>query len=362
MRLTKWEMSSQPALVLEQPKINGRTGETQHVLNLWPDGRGGYKQGTRAYYDGDASLDFKMGPLGVGRDDPTAVGAWVEFSVPRRVNGHNFDATDAKGTIEALRGVEQQLDDIGIKTDLSTAIINRADIKHTVETEEPFLCYSTIFNLIEMSRMPVLDFGTTFRWANGQQQVTAYDKVVEMKAKAIKAARKAKVEPKFLPYSGNWVNFEQRLLKPRKVERVLGLQTVGQLLDGYERLGQAYRETMGKYLFGRTVEDVEGASQRNLETEMERFKAKYKRQWLQHYLQFKGLESIVKVNRPEIVAAAVANVAGSSTKEEKQKILRLKKQLQDARWELAELQPAAPSIRTLSDLYRELQEKVLDPD
>lgn len=359
LRLTEWEISSHPHLVLEQPKINYRTDEVQSVLNLWPDGRGGYSQGVRAYYDGDPSLDFKLGPLGVGREYGAAVGAWVEFSVPRRAEGHNFTEVDQEGTRRAIMGVQQQLDDIGVKANLRTAVISRADIKQAIETDEPFLCYANVFDLVQCSRMPVVDYGTTFRYSNSQQQLAFYDKVAEMKAKAIKTGRRTKTEPQFLPYSGNWLQAEQRMTKPRKVQTELGVETVGELLLRYERVGECYRETMQKYVFGRTVEEVEGSSQRNLEADMARFKAKYSRQWLQHYFAFKGLEALIKVNRPEIVAAALANVAGSETEEDKQRIRRLKKQLEAARWELAELQPAAPSARTIGELYRELQDKVL---
>lgn len=243
-------MSAQPALKVEPAALDYRTGEMDAELSLWRGESGEWVRGKRAYFTGDGTLDVKLQRYGSGQDDPTAVGVWVEFSVPNRVNGHNFDAVTLRETREAMRGVQKQLDDIGIKTNLHTAALSRVDIKNTVETNEPFGCYKGLFEMLQMRAQAPRDYGTTFLWANSRQQVTCYDKGAEMAAKLKKQARRSKEPVKEVPYSGHWTNFEQRFAKPDKVQSQLDMKNVGDLLRGYERVPETFTMCMKKHFFG----------------------------------------------------------------------------------------------------------------
>lgn len=101
------------------------------------------------------------------------------------------------------------------------------------------------------------------------------------------------------------------------------------------------------------------ASQRNLEAEMRRFKEVRGRNWFQHYLKAQGLVSLTEVHRIEVVLSAVAEVTEAKSDTDKRKLRRLANELRDAHLDAQMLREARPSKRTLGELYRELQSKVL---
>ncbi len=359
LRLSEWEVSSAPALKFDAPSTDCRTGEIDPVLNLWKDGKGNVVQGTKAYFTGDPSLDVKLKRLGNDYSDQNTVGCWVEFSVPRRAVGNNFHSVGVVDTGKALMGVQRALDDIGIRTNILSAELVRADIKHTVPTEEPYRCYSPVFDLLKMSRMKGTDYGTTHLWKNGDQQLEVYDKAAEAMHKnkvALKSGRASQQSP--IP-RGSWANFEWRGITARKVQKVLGMRTVDDLLGNYVEVPNTYRQVMRKYFFGQSVAEVEAASQVALEGEMNRFKESKGRNWLQYYIRAQGMATLTTTYRLETVLAAAAAVAGATGKSDQRRLQRLAVELHQAHVDVEMLREVSPSKRTLADLYRELQSKVL---
>jgi hypothetical protein len=359
LRLTDYEISPKPHLKVRFPDVDAATGDKGHSLPLWPDGNGGYVQGARAYHNSDC-LKVSVGRLGseesaVGTLD---VGCWVEFSVPRLANdGDNYQAVSERETARVLKKIGLVLKELGIKTNIGTAAISRLDTFANVETEEPFPCYAPLFSLMQLSRMPKRDYGTTFLFANGMQEWCIYDKPEEMKRKAMRTRRVFDANR----YPANVARFENRLLKPRKIRDVLGIETAGDLMrGGYGVAVDAFKREAEKHFFSRPVADVEAASARQLESEMRRFKEQYGRNWQQRYLQAEGLRNLAEIHGLEVVVKAVASVTGADTKTDKRRLQRLTKDLNAARFDLEMLQESRVSKRTLGELYEELQSKLLN--
>jgi hypothetical protein len=316
-------------------------------------------KGTRAYFEGDGSLDVHLGRLGGGAIEEVGVGCWVEFSVPRRALGDNFHAVGRGETLEVLRRVEDQLDEIGIKTNILTAQISRMDVKNTVETIEPFKCYKGLYDLMKVPRTQQRDYGTTYLWANTQQQVCCYDKIAESNFKQKAACKKKKVKFILDDGRGNWTNFEHRATNPAKVRNVSGIGIATEISTDYHKIAEGFQGAMKKYFFKHEVDDIVAASRVQLEEEMRQFQGFYGRNWLEAYVKAEGIRSLTGQHGMEVVLEAVKRVTSNETRAGYYKGYRLAKKLEKAQWEMSLLLDDRPSQRTMKDLYVELRDKVL---
>lgn len=370
LRLSDYEISPCPSLTLRRPDLDAATGEESASYPLWRDGAGGWVYGARAFHNAE-TVKVSLGRLGSGAEEescePLGVGCWVEFSVPKRAGvgsggaASNFRAVGKAATGEALKGVELELREIGIKTNIHAAAISRLDVFRNVQCEEPFECYAPIFRLLELTRMPKRDYGTTFLFNNTQQETCIYDKVAEL-AKRAAIARKP-FDAKAFP--ANTFRFENRMLKPRKVRDVLGFGTARELGKNFGDVGAAFRSTMEKQFFGRTLQDFEAVCVRDLEQDLTDYKRRFgggsKSRWLDKYLRAVGVCYLAENYGPDAVKRAFLEVADTEGETLKKQRQRLQKQLNEALFEAQMLRVHTPSKRKLGELYAELQEKVLAP-
>lgn len=359
LRLSDYKISATPHLRVKQPDIDAQTGEMWEAMSLWRTSDGQYMKGTRAWFDGDSSLDVHLGRFGSDEIEKVGVGCWVEFSVPRRAVGNNFHAVGRDETIEAIRGVESQLDDIGISTNIWTSHLSRIDAKNTIETIEPFACYRGLYDLMKVPRTQARDYGTTYLWANTRQQVCCYDKVVESNVKEKAACKKKKIKFILDNGRGNWTNFEHRAIKPDKVRSVSGIGLAVEIETDYHKIAEGFQGAMKKYFFKHEVDDIVAASRVQLEEEMRQFRRFYGRNWLEAYVKAEGIRSLTGQHGMDIVLDAVKRVAGDETRAGYLKGYRLAKKLEKAQWEMSLLLDDRPSQRTMKDLYVELRDKVL---
>jgi hypothetical protein len=362
IRLSDYKISASPRLRIKHADTDAETGEWYEEMALWKGTNGQLVKGTRAYYESDPSLDVRLGRVGGDAIEDSGVACWCEFSVPRRFSGSNFHAVGRDETVEVLRGVEDQLDEIGIQTNIFTAHISRSDTKNTIETAEPFECYRGLLDLIKVPRTHKRDYGTTFLWHNGEQQISAYDKKVEHAFKMKCAAKKQKIKFIQPDISGNWTNFEHRATNPKKVRNVLGIGLVQEIVTDYPKIIEGFRGSLSRYFFKHDVDGIVAASREQLQEEMQQYKAFLGRNWVQGYMKAEGLRSLSAVHGMDVVLSAMRSVVGTDTQAGYMKAYRLSKDLEKTQWDMALLLDNRQSQRTMKDLYCELKDKVLSPN
>jgi hypothetical protein len=265
----------------------------------------------------------------------------VQFSVPKVAIGSNFHSTDHQGTSRALKAVQKHLRDIGIKTNIKTASLSRIDAFKTVETEEPYSAYHPVLSMLQGQRLAKRDYGTTFLWANTQQEICIYDKLVEMRQRKVSIAG----------FPENSVRFEHRMLKGRKIQETLGMKSVSDLLAGYDHVRDTYNAVMRKQLFQRSISNVASYSVAQVEAELLALKST-NRYWFRSWLMAIGMRSIAP--DVETIKKAVSKVADSRAT-----AARVCRDLEKARLDAVALEILTPAKRPCGQLYSELKTKVL---
>lgn len=338
LSLTDYSVAPGADLDVQPSAFNAATGEARSNHPLWHDGSR-YVTGSKAFHNGE---DFNVTIKPLSPSEPQSIGCFVQFSVPKVVDGSNYHPVDYKGTTEALRAVQKYLRDVGIKTNIKTASLSRVDVFRTVEADEPYQSYQPVLSMLQGQRMSKRDYGTTFLWANTQQEICVYDKLVEMQQ------RKARVDG--LPE--NSIRFEHRMLKGKKVRDTLGMRSAGDLLAGYDHVQSVYRNVMHKQIFKRSVQEIEVVTANQIVHEMELFKGRGDRYWYQNWLQAKGMISVM--SNVDAVREAIKTVSDNRMMQS-----RAIKKLEVAQMDAAALKIVSPCDKTLGELYGELKSKVL---
>jgi hypothetical protein len=339
LSLNDYSIALDADLAVQPPIRQNATGEIAGNFNLWRAGET-YIEGSKAFHNGE-NFNVTLKPGNSASHDSML--CMVQFSVPKVADGSNYHPTDHKGTAAALRAVQGYLKDIGIKTNIKTASLSRLDAFKTVETEEPYECYYSVFSMLRGQRMAKRDYGTTFLWANTMQEICAYNKRAEM-------------EQRKVPLDGvadHPLRLEWRMLKASKVRDSLdGIRTVGDLLAGYEQVRLKYSETMEKQLFRATVREVGALRASEITQQFISLKGAGRRYWFDDWLKARGLAAVIG----DIAAVEEAIKVVSDNRSTQQKIIR---RLEAARMDAATMQIIGPSRRTLAELYSELKSKVL---
>ncbi len=335
--LNDYEIAPRAPLELQPSSVNVASGAMRANFPLWHDGTRSI-EGAKAFYNGE---DFNVTIKPISPTEPDSIACLVQFSVPKVATGSNFHPTDHNGTASALKLVQKHLRGIGIKTNIKTASMSRVDVFKTVEMDEPYSAYHSVLSMLQGQRMAKRDYGTTFLWANTQQEICVYDKLMEMQQ------RKASIAG--LPV--NSLRCEHRMLKGRKVQDTLGMKTVGDLLAGYDHVRDVYNAAMQKQLFQRSVSDVKSYSARHAREELE-FMRTHNRHWFRAWVLAKGMRSLdVDV---ESLKGVINEVAGNRSTAH-----RAIKQLHDAQLDAVALKIITPAKRPIGALYEELKRKVL---
>ncbi len=341
LSLTDYKVSPGADLIVQPSSFNAATGALYSNHPLWHDGAR-YMEGSKAFHNGE---DFNVTLKPMSPSEPGSVGCFVQFSVPKVATGDNYYATDYKGTAAALATVEKYLRDVGVRTNIKTASLSRVDAFKTVQADEPYQAYHPILSMLEGKRMSKRDYGTTFLWANTQQEICVYDKVAEMEHRRLSV----------LKVPANSLRFEFRMLKPRKVQNMLEMRSVADLLDGYDHVATVYQQHLHKQLFQRSVSDVARLSARQVKEELRYYKDVLgKRFWFNSWLMASGMRAVAL--DADALKQAVEDVAGN-----RETARRAFRQIEAARLDAVALEIIAPSKRPLGELYSELKSKVLAP-
>lgn len=156
-------------------------------------------------------------------------GCFVQMSLPKVLNDDNTSSIDKTETKKALQFIEQDLRENGIHTNIFNQDLSRVDLFRGAITDNVFLNYVPIFQLLHGKRQNRRDYGTSFLYGNTQRQSMFYDKAVE---RAIRQGENIKG-------STNDVRCEHRLLTKKSVQPT-GLVVTNDLLKSFNDLHQVY--------------------------------------------------------------------------------------------------------------------------
>ncbi len=338
LSLTDYEICGDANLTVQSPTFNPATQELGGYYPLWRSGST-HVVGSKAFHNSD---DFNVTVQPFSPKEPQSIGCFVQFSVPKVANGSNYEPADFKATETALVTIERELRSIGIKTNIETATMSRADSCKTIRTKEPYEAYTPVLSRLQGQRVAKRDYGTTFLWHNTLQEICVYDKREEMKR------RKKNVSK----VPANSVRFERRMLKARKVRDCLGFNSVADLLVGFEQVEVDYKSAMEKQLFRFSPVELEIMTAGDFKSRLLSFQKSGKKNYIAGYLEAFALQQMGADK--DAFLRAVEDVSENRATRSK-----IRKKLMQAEIDSLELQQIAPSKHSLGELYRELERAVL---
>lgn len=335
LQLTDYEVKKENNLRIST--VFNTSGEEQNPFKLFDLSDGTEIGGSKAYCN---SSNFQF--------DIMSRGAFVKFSVPKTYyQGNNYKSVNQDQTKEVIQQIETELKESGINTNLFNSNLSRVDMFKQIIPDEQFYNYAPIFRATNGSQKQLRDYGTTFLWKNGVEQIAVYDKIKEM------AHNKKDISG--LP---DTMRFENRLLNKRKIFNSLGFTKANELVKHYDKLEPNYKASMLKNLFRFDSNGFNEAIQSQLERRFDYFYEKRNekggRYWLNNLLYSLGTDTIETFGVDNFVSLARAKW----TNKEKQQAHRLRKKLDEKIFE-NRMSKRGIENKTLLTLYNELKLKLV---
>lgn len=344
--------SANPKLMVRPTDVAADTGDQVPARALFtkPDGEvvwGALAFGNYENYQVDVQPGYGQ------------VRTFLKTSIPKLLSEDdlNYHPVSDEETWDAIAALEQTLrEDVGIDCNIWDSKLSRVDMFSNIVTDHPFHDYAPLLSTLQAKRKKRMHYGvTTFLWHNTLSELTAYDKIAEIKA----IAKKKKLAiGKISRYPRNTARFEQRLKKRRSIQRTYNVKSLNELRRNISETKQSYLSQFRDNIFKVDPRDLISPTWlfQEIKTEMQRFRYSYGRQWLSKFLKFRGLELCVHVSSVEIMRQAVAELSDN-----RNKAYRLQKELDrvlswgkngfnDKNW------------TKIHELYTELRTKILKQD
>jgi len=330
LRMLDYEVQKQNNLRVST--IFNTSGEEQNPCKLFDIGETEIG-GTKAYCN---TKNFQLDIMGRG--------AFVKFSVPKTYyEGNNYKSVNQEQTKQVIQNIEFELNENGIKTNLFDADLSRVDMFKQVIPDEQFYNYAPIFRAISGTQKQMRDFGTTFLWKNGVEQICVYDKITEM--------LHSKKDTSGLP---DTIRFENRLLNKKKIEQVLEFTKANELVKYYDELEPTYKANMTKQLFRLNSKELNVAIQNDFERTFEYFFELGGRNWFSKFIYSLGMDKVEMFGVENVVSLA----RRKWDKAVNQKAYQLRKTLNDRVMEYR-LSKKGTVNKSLLSLYNELKLKLV---
>lgn len=339
--LADFQVAWRNRLTIQPSPVRAEDGQPLHNGLLWNGLTGKPVIGDKAYLNTDRyNLTVRPGrkAYGNGTGGPFAL---VSLSVPKFHHGDNVRPVDRADAVAVMHGLEAELAEAGLRTNINRAIVSRLDCAATVEASEPFVSYRPVFDLLEAQRSSKRDYGTTYLWHNGQQEYCVYDKREELR----------RTGQPTIGLPDNLLRLEHRLLNASKVRASTGIVTVADLLKEYGGLRGHYRQALKAGLFRYPVAEVETMAASEVEAGLLMFKGG-NRYWGREWLQAVGAASIVRSIGPDALKVILNKHL------DRNHAYRLTRHIQGLRFRL-ETAVRFRNGRTVAGLYRELMHKAL---
>jgi len=322
-------VSVQPGLV------DYETGE-QREVSLFKDDFGRDVYGSKAFVNTER-YNLTIQPMGAG------VELFLQTSLPKTIHEDNYTPLTNSETVQAVGVIGQDLRSRGIGLNLEACELSRVDLFKNVIGDNDFLSYSPLFDLLQSKRQHKRDYGTTFTWSNTQREICAYDKLTEMQSRGVKVGG----------YPQNTIRFEYRLKNSRVCERELKVSKVKDLVNNLDDLQKKYRDALSKSIFSLRVDDINILASQELQYSMQFYASQYGDTWFSRFLRDIGAYHVASLAGDEVVKVVLACVIGDRVK-----LWRAIKFFEDAKRDF-EMSTRVDGVKTLADLYDELQSKVI---
>jgi len=337
--LQEWRILPNASLTINAGNINYATGEA-HQTHLFTDTTGRDVLGAYASYNAD-KLNFSIKPKAGN------VYAHVTFSAPKRVSDDNYSPIKESQFNEVLEGVESELAENGIETNIQEARLSRIDTFKNIQTNEETMSYARLFGLLNANRAKDKSThgATTWLMKNNSTQYCIYDKLEEME----NTGHETNGLPKTL-------RFEHRCMKPAKVKGFFNNVTTVEELKRYgwgalcERTIKAWTDNFFKY----SVDEVEYIPQSQIVNELSFFRMKYGSRFFSQYLKAYGAYHLAGASGGVDVVTSALEYMGY----ERLKIYRAKRDMRKAILDIEGAREEVGTSVTLAELYGELKYKM----
>ena len=335
-----YSISDSSQLQVQPSKILAGTGEKLSEFELFQTVAGRRFRGTRAFLNTDRwNLDLKPFAFAGG-----GTACFLHFSVPKCHYGDNYYSVGEQGSQAVFNLVEQELKENGFYCNLQKAQLSRIDTFKNIEPSEPFETYSPLLELLQARRAIKRSYGTTYLVSNTQQEFCVYDKLKEREIHKLDNSGLAET-----------MRFEHRLLNKQKISSVLGFTQVADLFSGgYAVIKDKNKQSWRESLFRFEVEEVVQLGSQELAQTMLNFKQAHGRNWFGYFLRSYGAFHLAQFAGVEVVELALEQL-----EQERTKVWRAVKTLEEAERELLMFRKEQASKKTYATLYEELKGKVL---
>jgi hypothetical protein len=163
---------------------------------------------------------------------------YVNFSLARIASGsNNLKVVNQEEAWQTLLRLEHDLEQIGVITDISRALITRLDLFSDAATVRGYAGFMPLFDILRIPRRKRLTFPGYLAFKNGQRVDVFYDKVAQLRSKG--------VDTSDLP--PNLIRFESRLMSAKAV-RSIGVRTVAGWMRQWSRVQTWFRDRIGTVL------------------------------------------------------------------------------------------------------------------
>ena len=342
LNLQDWKVKSGASLKITGGNTDYKTGEV-YETHLFTDSAGHKSFGAKATLNTD-NFQLTIKPY------QGNTFAFVQFSAPKQISEDNYYPIQASQLSEVFEGVENELLENGIETNIQEAKLSRVDTFKNILIDEETECYSRLFGLLQANRAKnKKTYGVTgWLMHNKSTEYCVYDKLEELK----KNGHLTEGLPKTL-------RFEHRCMQPQKIKGFLKMDksTVKELkVYGWDairdRTIKAWKDNFFKY----DIEDFEIIVESQLRNEMEFYQEKYGRYFFSKYLKAYGAYFLASSSGGiGVIKKALQNM---DIEDKRKKIYRAERELTKTLVEIQSLRNDSKSPQTLGELYSELKYKM----
>lgn len=330
-------------LQLDRVPISLATGEPQVEPHLF-DISGNAIMGRKAYANTDA-IQVTIAPR---RHDGTP-SLRVQASLARIAGGGDNSVPPSEAEMqEALRVMQRELDDLGVRASIDEARLSRCDIFRTTTATHALPRYAPVLRLLEgryaRDRREYGDSGA-FLWASTRREHCLYDKASEARAKGVEV-------PAHMD-GLNVIRLESRWLKSGAIREGLPVGTASDLARSgmLDVLHEVYCRDVQNRVFRLTpgaADDVVLVQAGELAEQLLMCRESGSRNWVGEWVRLHGLRHLATIPLGVVrEALALADTPRATVKA-----------WMDRLRDVAMLQPVQGLTSTHAELYDELYHKL----
>jgi hypothetical protein len=349
-----FELSDHFTAKIKPASFDAATGETSGNFPLFTVKNRTF-EGANAFTQLEhCTLEFN--PFSDRKTGVSHVSTKLTLTVPKIVSGNNYDPATFEDTKRALEIAENELSEAGFKFNIKAALVKRCDAAKTVVMRDSWLEYRPALAVLKPGRMAGTGFETGQRWGNSRRQICLYDKLEEIASHFPKKQR----EEISKSYPKNSIRAELRLTERDSFRDTTAMETAHDLLSDFGHIQSVYRDQFEQHLFRFTAKEIERLKADALTVDEIAneliFFIDNEHYWLEKWQQADWVRNrIIDPDRLEIIKAAIKQAVEAKGLA-KQNVNKKQKALENLYLQYAE---TGKSKRKVSDLYREIKDKIL---